>query len=301
MSVPVNLSFGQLPTGYCMTSFVQLATDILSLLSGSLPGTFTGVVQGPDKPQVSDQDKLWIKTDASGNPIGQYLFSNGSWVWPHPVAPGDPCIRPFLTNSANTPADVFSYDGGDGTDPAVTLPTLTSGAMWTIVGRTVALPYGSMQVATPIGVGTLTNPDGTTTTQIVEGQTGGEAVHALLPSETWHQHGVGRVSLDTGNGYSYMTLENGGSQTGGGAGTLTAGTPGTTVKQACPVLGTNVTDVTSPSGWNFETDVPAPADIINTSQPSGAPTKASVSHNNLQPFAAVYWIQRTARAYYVGG
>ena len=132
MSVPVQASFGQLPVGYCMTSFAQLATDINSLGTWSLPGTFTGVVRGSDKPQLLDQDKLWIKTDASGNPIGQYLFSNGQWIWPHPIPPGSKVILPYLTNSASTPVDVFSYDGGDGTDPVTNLPTLTSGAMWTI-------------------------------------------------------------------------------------------------------------------------------------------------------------------------
>ena len=301
MSIPVNLSFGQLPTGYCMNSFAQLATDILSLMSGSLPGTFTGVVQGPDKPQVSDQDKAWIKTDASGNPIGLYFFSNGSWVWPNPISPGDQCIRPFLTNSANTPADVFSYDGGDGTDPAVTLPTPYSGAMWTIVGRTVATPLGTMQGSTPIGVGTVTNAD-TTTKVITEGQVGGEAAHALIPAELWHQHAIGKWNPSGWAGASssgrvpLLVVEN-------GAANLSA-TPGTLLQTPHTDYFDNAAsaNVAGEAGTVFVSDVPVPVTtVVNSSQPGGAPQYAAVSHNTLPPFVAVYWIQRTSRVYYVGG
>jgi hypothetical protein len=313
-----------------MTSFPQLATDILSLLVAQLAGTFTGVVTGPDKPQVSDQDKVWFKTDTSGNPVGAFQFSNGQWISTNPVAPNDPCPRPWLTTSASAPTDVFSYDGGDGTDPVTTLPTETSGAMWTLVGRTAAAPYGTMQVVVPIGVGTFVNLDGTIK-QVAEGQgntlnasaqaqasadTNGQelyggAGHALRANETWHQHGIGQISLNPGGPYSYMALENGGDVTSG-RGVLTPNTPGTIVKQAVAgVLATTISDITHPpadgsnptSGpyWTFETDVPAAATIVNNGPPAPVNTTASVSHNNLPPFVAVYWIQRTSRKYYVGG
>jgi len=42
-------------------------------------GPFTPYVISSTTPQVSDQDKIWAKTDGNGRPLGQFLFYNGNW------------------------------------------------------------------------------------------------------------------------------------------------------------------------------------------------------------------------------
>lgn len=37
------------------------------------------VVKGPNTPQSQDQNKLWLKTDAVGRPLGFYVMYNGAW------------------------------------------------------------------------------------------------------------------------------------------------------------------------------------------------------------------------------
>jgi hypothetical protein len=37
------------------------------------------VVKGPNTPQSQDQNKLWLKTDQVGRPLGLYVMYNGTW------------------------------------------------------------------------------------------------------------------------------------------------------------------------------------------------------------------------------
>jgi hypothetical protein len=45
------------------------------------------VVKGPNTPQAQDQNKLWLKTDAIGRPLGLFVIYNGQW---RQVATGNP-------------------------------------------------------------------------------------------------------------------------------------------------------------------------------------------------------------------
>lgn len=44
-------------------------------------------VKGPNTPQAQDQNKLWLKTDAVGRPLGMFVMYNGNW---RQVATGNP-------------------------------------------------------------------------------------------------------------------------------------------------------------------------------------------------------------------
>lgn len=125
MSIPVSLSWGKLANGYCFVSPESYKNDIFALITASVAGSFSGVIIGQNIPATGDRDKLWLRTDAFGRPVGFFLFQ-GQWIYPHPAAPSDSERRIWV--GAET--DLWSYDGGDGTDPSSSAPTAVSGAMW---------------------------------------------------------------------------------------------------------------------------------------------------------------------------
>lgn len=45
------------------------------------------LIKGPNTPQAQDQNKLWLKTDAVGRPLGMFVMYNGNW---RQVATGNP-------------------------------------------------------------------------------------------------------------------------------------------------------------------------------------------------------------------
>lgn len=101
----------------------------------NISASFTpGFFLGNTRP-VSTNPTLWLQTTQDptstssldyGNAI-RWLFWNGSeWVWPHAVPPGSG-VRQIWSG---TEADLWFFDGGDGTDPAGA--TETTGAMWSV-------------------------------------------------------------------------------------------------------------------------------------------------------------------------
>src|SRR5437016_3942671 len=60
-----------------MTALVNLLNTLF--LPVSVNGYSAQIVTGSSTPLVGDQDKLWFKTDSSGNPLGFYTFNSGSW------------------------------------------------------------------------------------------------------------------------------------------------------------------------------------------------------------------------------
>lgn len=61
------------------------ATDLFSKIDERLRAAFPDTVGyipyfiSNTNPSVDDQDKVWIKTDGSGKPLGTYIFYNGAW------------------------------------------------------------------------------------------------------------------------------------------------------------------------------------------------------------------------------
>lgn len=50
-----------------------------------------GVIISESAPEPEDRDKMWVKVDSSGIPLGQFIYGNGQWEWPHEVPPSSPC------------------------------------------------------------------------------------------------------------------------------------------------------------------------------------------------------------------
>jgi hypothetical protein len=88
---------------------------------------------------ASTNPPAWLRTSldatsstplAYGDPIRWFLWNGTEWVWPH-LTPSNSGERRLWTGTA---ADLWFFDGGDGTDPAGA--TDTTGAMWMDAGGT---------------------------------------------------------------------------------------------------------------------------------------------------------------------
>ncbi len=76
---------------------------------------------------------LWLQTSQNttdginyGDPLRWFFWNGTAWVWPHQVPPLSEERRLWL----GTEADLWFYDGGDGTTPVGA--TDTTGAMWAV-------------------------------------------------------------------------------------------------------------------------------------------------------------------------
>jgi len=166
MSTIIPLTAGVLPNS-CYSTYQALYEDMFrygtaTLSEGSLKYIISNTAPGAD-----DQDKLWIQTTAGGDPIRQWIFNDGAWIWPHPVPPNDGRIMLFNGSSS----DVATLDGG-----VAGTAYDRSGPFWEIVG--------DLAGRFPIGAGTL--DDGTVVTNTTTG--GAERVTLTTSQVPDHQH-----------------------------------------------------------------------------------------------------------------
>ncbi len=85
-------------------------TDLVNLLNAlflpiSVNGFNAQIITGSATPGVSDQDKLWFKTDISGNPLGFYVFNSGTWRPVYTARIGE------ITMFAGDPNGIFDATG----------------------------------------------------------------------------------------------------------------------------------------------------------------------------------------------
>lgn len=150
----VLFQFGGFPDGYCPTSYQTLGNDFAAALTGYLPGSYITVITGDTEPAAIDRDKPWIRSDGRW-----YQYSApglGTWVARNNLPPGA-----VMMYAAASEADIWAFDGGDGTNPTAAPPTASTGAMWEMVSQLAG--------KIPIGPGTLP----VSTTVLTSGSTGG--------------------------------------------------------------------------------------------------------------------------------
>lgn len=186
MSANVTFSLAQFQAGYCWQGVQQYANDLVSLLTGTVPSVGKVLVSS-NAPAPADRDGIWVRA-VGGYLEGIYLYSGG-WFRPNPIAPSSSERRLW----EGTEADVWAYDGGDGTNPSVTPPTITTGAMWQV--------DHNYDFKFPIGPGTNgTTYDGQPATIIGQGSTGGaEKVALALKEIPSHTHTVPLYQGDSVN------------------------------------------------------------------------------------------------------
>lgn len=171
-------------------------------------------------PGADDQGKLWIQVNSYHEPIRQWIYSSGAWIWPHPIPPSDKRLQMFVGSAA----EVDTLDGGvAGTAGA------KSGPFWEI--------YSDMSAKFPMGVGTL--EDGTS---VAVTNTGGQERVTLTSTQVPdHQHkgkayykaSGGTAGSDESGLMDNLYHENSGHTTNSGttsvaaAGVLTSETVGT--------------------------------------------------------------------------
>lgn len=194
MSQTVTITTSNVPAGFCFTTWQQSWTELVSLLSGTLPGDATLFVMGNTTPDASDRDKPWYRLNADGSPDRWYKYWNG--VWCCQIIPYDINERRI---HVGTPAQIWSYDGGSGDDPSVVSPTITTGATWYVDTE--------FEAKFPVGVGTFAasgavTVKGSTTSTAVTGVDQHTLTVAELPAHT-HDTPIPRDSAsDTFNSTS---------------------------------------------------------------------------------------------------
>lgn len=109
MSFPLTISFDNASPSDCPVTFADMITLLNALISGTLEGEFLPYVTGAATPGVDDQDKVWMRVDTQGRPIGTYVFYSGTWrrQYDAPVGmivaySGDPAVDFAGTGHAGT-------------------------------------------------------------------------------------------------------------------------------------------------------------------------------------------------------
>lgn len=138
------------PEGFCQTLTSDWINQILALMGQSVAvfqDVGTIVLNQESTPSPEQINYLWYKPSTGLT----YYYSSGAWISPHKYGPNDPVASMWVEA---TPAQIWAFDGGDGSDPGVVAPVLNAGAMWIIdpnyAGRS------------PMGVGTIPDSGGLT-------------------------------------------------------------------------------------------------------------------------------------------
>lgn len=210
-------------------------------------------------PAVDDQDKLWARLDANGYLEGLYTFLGGYWCRPHPTPPGSSERRIWV--GAND-SSLWGYDGGSGADPGSSVPTATTGAMWE-VDTTFEFKF-------PLGVGTNgTSYDGGSATSVAVGDTGGAE----------------RVLLDDGETPIHAHVH-------------TDGTPVGNTQIGDAQNAWYAMEADGTTKYFNERNLGAAGKRKTSDAELDPNDPAILSHNNMPPYKAVYYIKRTARKFY---
>lgn len=171
MSLLLPILPSNLDPNYCFTGWQKTLNDFANAMKAVLNGE-TFFNQGDQVPPPELQAYPWFRSTD-----GRWYIYSGSWLSPNPETSTD-VLRIFT----GTKASIWSYDGGDGSDPATVTPGPSVGAMWDVATE--------LTDNLPIGVGT--------TVATVLG-TGGSATAVLSMANMDHWHGVGTDGAPGGN------------------------------------------------------------------------------------------------------
>lgn len=222
----------------------------MALLQGSINTAGKVIISG-NAPSPADQDGIWVRT-VGGYLEGFYTYIGG-WFRPHPI----PASSQVRTMFAGAESAVWSFDGGDGTNPTVTPPTSTTGAMWQ-VDHTFDFKF-------PVGPGlNAVAYDGNAASTIVQG---GVVTSAGNAGEERHVEVAAEVGPHVHNQFQ---------------GRFQHGTADTNAFQA---------------GANSDGQVAANTVSGGGNPASGTPPVTALSANNMPPFVGIFFCMRTVRQF----
>ena len=131
MILPVQFIAPTFAEGYCPPTLQQFANDYAAGLQLTSSLSLDTVIVSDTAP--TDHSKLWFKT-LSGAPftypsIPLYKWHTvfAVWVAAHYRIPGAHDWEEFDQES-----DIWSFEGGDGSDPGTVAPTATTGSFWEV-------------------------------------------------------------------------------------------------------------------------------------------------------------------------
>lgn len=175
MSLLTNL-FRLIPpsfrAGYCPASLQQLANDLVNgtqvtflVQQGSFLYNFGSATPAPENrifPWLYSPNGLW------------YTFQYGLWVAPMDASEREPTFRKMWKPSTGTPESaLWALDGGDGTDPSTSPPTVSTGAAWQV--------DHDFDGVFPVAAGLI--PGSSPAVTLAIGDTGGSNTHVLTQAE----------------------------------------------------------------------------------------------------------------------
>jgi len=260
MSTPVTLAAGTLDSTCYPASAQTYFTNLVGKITATLADTYQPLLIQAALPSADQQGYAWLKLNADGTPTYLYRYQ-GQWLCQHEV-PASGNERRIWVGTEN---QLWSYDGGDGTDPAAA--TTTTGSFWA-----VDLDF-SFRV--PMGAGTNgTAYNGDPATVLAVGGTAGAEMVTLVPADCKHKHCFGRMQADTGDDADDPDLLTGSTTLAAGA---ARGVSGDT-------SGIQTKDINTDTG---EFLVTAESEV----------STASDAHQNLPPVRGVYIIKRSSRVY----
>lgn len=189
----IVFNVGNLDPEFCHTTWQSTLEAFFAAVVATLPGNFSTFVIGSTEPSISDRDKLWVRLDASCNPMGGFLYVGGMWVrmTPHQLPPGsiiDYYDSSFGTNHAENKAQLSFLDVYESTYPGGGSTTEYTNPFWRMCDGLNSTPdlrgrfrlgSGDATAATPVRANR--NP----------GDSGGEEQHTLVATEIpTHSHFV---------------------------------------------------------------------------------------------------------------
>ena len=182
-----------LPSGYCPTSWQELANYIIGYSQAQFNSTIGNSFfnTGSSTPSVDNQIYPWIDNDGNW-----WVHNSGYWARKHPSPAAGNERRLWV----GTPSELESYDGGDGS--AYSGNNFT-GAMWEI--------DTAFEGKFPVGVGAFSGSgsvsvNGTTTSTGVSGEDKHQLIIAELPDHT-HQISSKRSANMEVYGSSEITVD----------------------------------------------------------------------------------------------
>jgi hypothetical protein len=100
MSIQIRAQPLQFPKSLSAPStFQSLLATIAQYTLYQFDPDYVLLVKGPNTPLAQDQNKLWLKTDSVGRPLGLYVMYNGRW---RQVGTGNPAQVTMYAGDWNT-------------------------------------------------------------------------------------------------------------------------------------------------------------------------------------------------------
>jgi microcystin-dependent protein len=227
----VTLDHGTLTSGFCHNTLQATYEEFIDRTTGSLGGNMAAFTAGDDTPASGDQNKLWMKQNASTCvPEGWHWYNGSSSAWERVITGSE-----TPTGSVSAYAGSSSPDGWllcDGSAISRTTYDTLYGIIGTTYGTTDSTDFKVPDMRGRVVAGQddmggtsanrLTNP-ATTTGGIdgdVLGGTGGSETHQLtiaeLAAHTHHgEHNIANSTAANGGGYAGQGGNSASSSTGG--------------------------------------------------------------------------------------